>query len=70
MRRRRRPLPVPERHLMAHLRSTVWGPAEFVGLPPRRLAVEGLVAGCVGAGLIVGATVAGAWYGVHWAGGR
>ncbi|WAU81431.1 hypothetical protein O1Q96_17565 [Streptomyces sp. Qhu-G9] len=49
---------------MAHLRSTVWGPAEFVGLPPRWLAVEGLLAGCAGAGAIVGTSVAGAWYGV------
>ncbi|WP_405541473.1 hypothetical protein OG478_03615 [Streptomyces phaeochromogenes] len=64
MRRRRRPLPVPEPHLMAHLRTTVWGPAEFVGLPPRRLAVEGLLAGCAGAGAIVGTSVAGAWYGM------
>lgn len=62
--RRRRPLPTPEAHLMAHLRSTVWGPAEFVGLPPRWLVAEGLVAGCVGAAAIVGAAVAGAWYGV------
>lgn len=29
---------------MAHLRSTVWGPA-FVGLPPRWLVGEGLLAG-------------------------
>ncbi|WP_328878755.1 hypothetical protein [Streptomyces sp. NBC_00299] len=64
MSRRHRALPAPERHLMAHLRSTVWGPAEFIGLPPRWLAMEGLAAGCVGVGAIVGATVAGAWYGV------
>ncbi|MER5214385.1 hypothetical protein ABT063_28435 [Streptomyces sp. NPDC002838] len=64
MRRRRRPLPAPEPHLMAHLRTMVWGPAEFVGLPPWWLAAEGLVAGCVGVGAIVGAAVAGAWYGV------
>ncbi|KUO14777.1 hypothetical protein AQJ91_45035 [Streptomyces dysideae] len=49
---------------MAHLRSTVWGPAEFVGLPPWWLAAEGLVAGIVGAGAIVGSAVAGAWYGI------
>ncbi|KOV65601.1 hypothetical protein ADL01_26915 [Streptomyces sp. NRRL WC-3618] len=49
---------------MTHLRSTVWGPAEFVGLPPRWLAAEGLVAGCVTAGAIVGVTIAGAWYGI------
>ncbi|MDW4905878.1 hypothetical protein RB628_11175 [Streptomyces sp. ADMS] len=49
---------------MAHLRSTVWGPAEFVGLPPWWLAAEGLVAGCVTAGGIVGVTIGGAWYGI------
>ncbi|MGW0916715.1 hypothetical protein ACWD1Z_34095 [Streptomyces sp. NPDC002784] len=64
MHRRRRPPPVPERYLMLHLRSTVWGPAEFVGLPPRWLTVEGILAGCLGAGAIVGSAVAGAWYGV------
>ncbi|MEV7891874.1 hypothetical protein ACWD3I_48045 [Streptomyces sp. NPDC002817] len=54
----------PERYLMAHLRSMVWGPAEFVGLPPRWLAAEGLLAGCVGAAGIIGTAVAGAWYGI------
>ncbi|MBC2907630.1 hypothetical protein H4N64_40190 [Streptomyces sp. PSKA01] len=49
---------------MAHLRSTVWGPAEFVGLPPWWLTAEGILAGCLGAGAIVGSAVAGAWYGV------
>jgi hypothetical protein len=49
---------------MAHLRSMVWGPAEFVGLPPRWLLAEGLLVGCAGAGVIVGSTVVGAWYGV------
>jgi hypothetical protein len=55
---------MPEAHLMAHLRSTVWGPAEFVGLPPWWLAAEGLLVGCLGAGAIVGAAVVGAWYGI------
>ncbi|WP_228044244.1 hypothetical protein [Streptomyces ferrugineus] len=64
MRRRRQPVSAPEAHLMGHLRSTVWGPAEFVGLPPWWLTVEGLLAGCVAAGAIVGAALAGAWYGV------
>jgi hypothetical protein len=64
MSRWRRTAPAPECHLMAHLRSTVWGPAEFMGLPPRRQVAKGLLAGCVAAGLIVGTTVAGAWYGV------
>jgi hypothetical protein len=49
----------PEPQLTAHLRSTVWGPAEFVGLPPRRLVGEGILAGVLGAGSIVGAGVAG-----------
>ncbi|WP_328437161.1 hypothetical protein OHA71_07855 [Streptomyces sp. NBC_00444] len=64
MRRRPPPRPMQERHLMAHLRSTVWGPAEFVGLPPWWLAAEALLAGCVGAGAIIGVAVAGAWYGI------
>ncbi|MDG9715457.1 hypothetical protein [Streptomyces sp. DH24] len=64
MSRHHRPAPAPERHLMTHLRSTVWGPAEFMGLPPRRQVAKGFLVGCVGAGLIVGSTVAGAWYGV------
>jgi hypothetical protein len=49
---------------MAHLRSTVWGPAEFVGLPPWWLVAEGIVAGGVGVTAIVATAVAGAWYGV------
>ncbi|MGW0613773.1 hypothetical protein [Streptomyces sp. NPDC002788] len=57
-------MPAPESHLMAYLRTTVWGPAEFVGLPPLWLAGEGLLAGCLGAGAIVGTAVAGAWYGI------
>ncbi|MET7381728.1 hypothetical protein ABZT08_23385 [Streptomyces sp. NPDC005526] len=48
---------------MAHVRSMVWGPAEFVGLPPRRLLVEGILAGFLAAGAIVGTTVAGVWTG-------
>ncbi|WP_406175847.1 hypothetical protein [Streptomyces sp. NBC_00996] len=48
---------------MAHLRSTVWGPAEFVGLPPWWLVGEGLLAGTLGATVIVGTAVWGAWYG-------
>ncbi|MGQ4383467.1 hypothetical protein [Streptomyces sp. SAS_270] len=52
-----------ESYLMAHLRSTVWGPAEFVGLPPWWLVGEGLLAGTVGTAAIVGTAVAGAWYG-------
>ncbi|WP_260459832.1 hypothetical protein [Streptomyces sp. WAC04114] len=64
MRRRRRPVAAPEPGLMEYLRSTVWGPAEFVGMPPRWLAVEGLLAGCVAVTMITGTVVAGAWYGI------
>ncbi|WP_406442393.1 hypothetical protein OHB00_39955 [Streptomyces sp. NBC_00631] len=48
---------------MAHLRTTVWGPAEFVGLPPWRLVGEGLLAGTVTVGAIVATVVVGAWTG-------
>lgn len=48
---------------MAHLRTTVWGPAEFVGLPPGRLLGEGILAGSLGAAAIVGTAVLGAWTG-------
>ncbi|MFJ8533595.1 hypothetical protein [Streptomyces sp. NPDC093591] len=64
MRRPGRPLPASELALRAHLRSTVWGPAEFVGLPPWWLVGEGLLAGALGVGVIVGVTVVGAWYGL------
>lgn len=60
MRRRHRAPATTAPHLMTHLRSTVWGPAEFVGLPPWRLVGEGLLAGVLGAGLIVVTTVFGA----------
>jgi hypothetical protein len=49
---------------MEHLRSMVWGPAEFVGPPPLRLTARGTLAGCLAAAAIVGTTIAGAWYGV------
>lgn len=49
--------------LAEHVRDTVWGPADFVGLPPRWLVAEGFFTGCVGTVAIVGSTVAGAWYG-------
>ncbi|MGW0820254.1 hypothetical protein [Streptomyces sp. NPDC002845] len=62
--RLRPPSPAVEPDLMAHLRATVWGPAEFVGLPPWRLAGKGLLTGALGAATIVGAAVAGAWTGV------
>ncbi|WP_245936269.1 hypothetical protein [Streptomyces cahuitamycinicus] len=53
-----------EPHLMERLRSMVWGPAEFVGAPPLRLAAKGILAGCLAAVAIIGSTVAGAWYGI------
>ncbi|WP_244187837.1 hypothetical protein [Streptomyces regalis] len=64
MHRASRPLPTVEPHLMAHLRTSVWGPAEFVGLPPWWLVGEGLLAGSLGAVAIVGTAVVGAWYGL------
>ncbi|MBO1329987.1 hypothetical protein [Streptomyces sp. VRA16 Mangrove soil] len=48
--------------LAEHLRSVLWGPAEFVGVP-RRLLVEGLLAGGAAAALTVGAGFAGMWGG-------
>lgn len=48
---------------MGHLRATVWGPAEFVGLPPWWLVAEGLLVGLLGAGAIIGTTLYGAWTG-------
>ncbi|MFE7901714.1 hypothetical protein ACFU3E_30280 [Streptomyces sp. NPDC057424] len=64
MRRERQSVVAAEPRLMARLRSTVWGPAEFVGPPPFRLTVKGLLAGCLAAGAIVGSAVVGAWYGI------
>lgn len=64
MRRARGPLLTIEPHLMAHLRTSVWGPAEFVGLPPWWLVGEGLLVAGLGAVSIVGTAVAGAWYGL------
>ncbi|MFR9794878.1 hypothetical protein ACL02U_03095 [Streptomyces sp. MS06] len=48
---------------MDHVRASVWGPAEFVGPPPLRLLVEGLLTGTLGAGVIIGVAVGGAWNG-------
>ncbi|MEU1306819.1 hypothetical protein [Streptomyces shenzhenensis] len=48
---------------MAHLRTVVWGPAEFVGLPPWWLVGEGLLVGTIAAVAIVGTTLIGAWTG-------
>ncbi|MEU3253392.1 hypothetical protein [Streptomyces sp. NPDC006997] len=65
MRTRRplRPPPPAESGLPAHVTATVWGPAEFVGLPPWRLSVKGLATGVLGAVAIVGAGITGAWAG-------
>ncbi|MEU2915628.1 hypothetical protein ACWCQ0_19720 [Streptomyces massasporeus] len=64
MRRGRRSATAAEPHLMVRLRSMVWGPAEFVGLPPFRLTAKGVLAGCLAAVAIIGSTIAGAWYGI------
>ncbi|TQJ91232.1 hypothetical protein [Streptomyces sp. SLBN-31] len=48
---------------MEHLRTSVWGPAEFVGRPPWWLVGEGLLAAVLGAGAIVGTALFGAWTG-------
>ncbi|MEV7245018.1 hypothetical protein AB0N92_27770 [Streptomyces sp. NPDC093248] len=48
---------------MSHVRTMVWGPAEFVGLPPGRIVVEGMLAGAFASAAIVGAAVFGAWTG-------
>ncbi|MGW1044115.1 hypothetical protein [Streptomyces sp. NPDC002547] len=60
---RRRASPSADSHLMTHLRDTVWGPAEFVGLPPWWLVTEGVLAGVLTAGAVVGTTLYGAWTG-------
>ncbi|MGK3941043.1 hypothetical protein ABK046_21720 [Streptomyces caeruleatus] len=65
MARRHRLAVAPEPHLMTYLRSTVWGPAEFVGLP-RRLITRATLAGFTTAGAVIGCAVVGAWYGVSW----
>ncbi|WP_020133833.1 hypothetical protein [Streptomyces sp. 351MFTsu5.1] len=57
---------VPEPHLVAYLRSTVWGPAEFVGLPPRRLTARAVLTGGAAVYAVVGCAVAGSWYGISW----
>lgn len=52
-----------EPHLSTHLRTTVWGPAEFVGLPPWGLVREGILAGGFGVLIIVGTGAVGIWTG-------
>ncbi|MFI1677339.1 hypothetical protein [Streptomyces sp. NPDC020607] len=46
--------------LAEHLRSALWGPAEFIGVPGRLLA-KGLSAGGATAAVIIGAAFAGMW---------
>ncbi|MCZ4606908.1 hypothetical protein O3S80_24745 [Streptomyces sp. Lzd4kr] len=41
-------------------RALMWGPANFIGMPPRRLLVEGVITGVGLSGLIAGSAVAGA----------
>ncbi|MEW1642393.1 hypothetical protein [Streptomyces sp. NPDC091219] len=48
---------------MQHLRGTVWGPAEFVGLPPRWLVAEGILVAILGVVAIIGTSLFGAWTG-------
>ncbi|MGV9995060.1 hypothetical protein [Streptomyces sp. NPDC003374] len=48
---------------MEHVRTMVWGPAEFVGTPPRWLVGEGVLVGSLGAGAIVGTSLFGVWTG-------
>ncbi|MFH8241309.1 hypothetical protein [Streptomyces sp. NPDC018321] len=63
MSRRRRDPSAAESQAATYVRSKVWGPAEFTGLPPWWLIAEGLFAGVLGTGLIVGAGLFGAWTG-------
>lgn len=63
MRRLRRPPAGREAGLPDHMRAFVWGPAEFVGLPPRWLTAQGFVVGFLGAGAIIGAGALGMWAG-------
>ncbi|WP_234046446.1 hypothetical protein [Streptomyces adelaidensis] len=58
----RRP-PVGDSGVMAHVRAAVWGPAEFVGLPPRWLLTEGVLVGILATGAIIGLGIAGVWTG-------
>ncbi|MFG2523521.1 hypothetical protein [Streptomyces sp. NPDC048527] len=49
--------------LAAHLRASLWGPAEFVGLPPRRLLAKGLLVGALGTSAVTGGVLLGMWAG-------
>ncbi|MFE7767365.1 hypothetical protein [Streptomyces sp. NPDC057438] len=63
MPRPRRQPPVAEAGLTSRLRTSAWGPTEFVGLPPRWLLAEGLDAGLLASGMIVGVGAVGVWTG-------
>ncbi|WP_225833586.1 hypothetical protein [Streptomyces sp. NK08204] len=56
--------PRVESHVVAHLRATVWGPAEFAGFPPRGLVAQGIFVAVLGLTAILGTTLAGASTGV------
>ncbi|MFE6401051.1 hypothetical protein [Streptomyces alboflavus] len=53
----------PDTGLAGHVSTWVWGPAEFIGLPSRRLVGKGVLTGLLGAGGIVGAGALGMWTG-------
>lgn len=53
-----------EPHPPTRLRTTVWGPAEFVGLPPWWLVSKGIRAGTFGVLTIVGTGAIGVWTGM------
>ncbi|MGW4890256.1 hypothetical protein [Streptomyces murinus] len=48
---------------MTYLRTAVWGPAEFVGLPPARLVRKGVLVAVAAASAIFGTALLGAWTG-------
>ncbi|MFM9596047.1 hypothetical protein ACKI1J_12815 [Streptomyces scabiei] len=61
--RRPRPRPDSRTGVTAHVRAFVWGPAEFVGLPPRWLLAEGILVGVLTTTAIIGVGIAGVWIG-------
>ncbi|WP_308404147.1 hypothetical protein [Streptomyces sp. ATCC 21386] len=63
MRRPPRPRPDSRTGLAAHVTAFVWGPAEFVGPPPRWLLAEGILVGALAVSTIVGVGIAGVWTG-------
>lgn len=63
MRRPPRPRADSRTGLVAHATAFVWGPADFVGLPPRWLFAEGILVGVLSATAISGVGIAGVWTG-------